>query len=412
MLKQFNLFCLILSILMFSCKKSNSDKTELASLDLTNSYSMVIPKDSGSLSNTSSNNILYELTNSSSLSPLELINANGFNMNGYYSPEYFYQINDLYFLATFSVINSKPKVIESFIINYSDGKAFKLPEGFYPMKYNGSAWIQETCEKPIKEGPNNNFYFKGENRVFEIIASALDLFELQVIDIPGTSATNFNVDLQGEIMVGNIIYSSPTITYQSSVFTTENSYAASSFNNGFTLVKLTNNNILAFNIFLQNNTLIEDTVSVISGQGNNWQYIGTYKFINPNQIIFVFNQGMVRINEQGASVINLSTLTLSNILLADQSDTHIFLFAANASGNNTLIQITPSLTSPTITEILSPGRYLINHLNVLQNDDLTYQANRLDNNTKVFGFYSPATSYFNEVLNYQNITASQLITIK
>ena len=161
-------------------QKKQYFKTQLASLDLTDAYALIIPQDTVTTSNPASANILYKLTSASALTGVNYINADGFNIGSYYAPEYFYHINPLYFLATFSLINSNPLQIESFIINYSNGKAFKLPEGFYPMKLNGSAWVQETYEKPIKAGPNNSYYFKGQDRVFEITQTALDLFNTEV----------------------------------------------------------------------------------------------------------------------------------------------------------------------------------------------------------------------------------------
>ncbi len=405
------LIIVVSAFFIICCKKANSTKTQLASLNLSNVNALVIPQDSG-LQTSSSAGILYQLTGINTLSEVDFINVNDFNMNGYYSPAYFYHLNELYFMATFYIVNSKPQVIDSYIINYSDGKVFKLPEGFYPMKYNGSEWVQESYEKAILEGPENSFYFKGENRVFEITASELDLFSTQTIDIPGTSSSNFNVDIQGHIMVGNTVYTSPTITYISNVFNSTDSYSASNFNNGFSIVKLINNEIITFNVYPQNGNLVEDTLNVIQGVGNGWQYIGTFKYSNPNQIIFVFNQGIVVINDKGTSLMNFSDLQFSNIYEADQSDTHLFLFADDGNQNKVFLQITPANNPPTYTEIFAPNQYLITHFNVREDDDLIYQANRLDNNTKVFGFYSESKSYINEVINYQNLTAHQLITIK
>jgi hypothetical protein len=193
------------------------------------------------------------------------------------------------------------------------------------------------------------------------------------------------------------------------VYATSNSYVSASLTSGFTIVKLINNQIQVFHTYINNNKLNEDTVSVLSGLGNGWQYLGNYEFANPAQLIFVYNQGLIRINSNGASLLPIDNLNLSSITLSDQSSDHLYLFATDPSNKTLLIQITPAM-NPTYTEIFAPNQYQITQLNVLENDDFTYQANRLDNNTRVFGFYS--TSYLNEILNYQNITASQLITVK
>lgn len=412
MFKNVSFFCLIFifAISLWSCKKSNSSKTELASLDLSNVNAFLIPTDTATIIKTGSANILYKLNHSAAISAVDYINVDGFSMDGYYAPNYFYQINDLYFLATFSVINSNPTIIDSYIINYSDGKAFKMPQGFYPMKSNGNGWIQETYEKPIKPGPNNSYYFRGENRVFRITVTALDLFTIDVLDISGTSASDFDVDAQGDVMVGNTIYSSPAIYYHSTVFNSANSYISSSFNSGFSLLRLINNNIEAYHLYLKNNKLIEDTISTIYGQGNGWQYIGAYKFSNPGQVIYVFNQGMISINGNSASLITLNSLQLSSIKIADQSINNLYVFATNITNQAGFFQINPAKEPLNYAEIFSPNQYLFTHINILGNDDFSYQAKRLDTNVQVFGFYS--ATYVNEVINYKNSTASQLITVK
>lgn len=405
-------FILNLLTLLLSCKKSNSSKNNLSYIDLSNVKALVIPYDSSSVNKLSKNQILYKLTTSSSLAQVDFINIDGFNMNGYYQPLYFYSINDLYFLATFAISNSKPQIIESFIVNYISGKVFKLPVGFYPMKYNGSQWIQETIEKPIKEGPNNRFYFKGQDRIFEITQSALDLFNTEVINIIGTNASIFDVDLSGNIIVGNTIYASPTVSFKSTIITSNNTYVTASYSNGFIGIKLLNNNIIAFKTYFKNNQLVEDTISSIKNQGNNWQIIGDYKFTKPNQSVFVFNKGIICVKDTGASILKFPSISFSNIILSDQSYTHLFIYTIDTQNEKVLLQITPSNSPITYSEIFAPNLYSMEHINIFNNNNIVYQGNRLIDNSSLFGYYSSSPPYSNEVLNYNNLKASQLIAIK
>jgi len=90
------IFCILgVTILLFSCKKSNASKVELASLDLTTTNALIIPQDTAILSKSGSADELYQLTNSSALSLVDYINVNGFSMDGHYSPEYMNPVNNL-----------------------------------------------------------------------------------------------------------------------------------------------------------------------------------------------------------------------------------------------------------------------------------------------------------------------------
>jgi hypothetical protein len=393
-------------LLLSTCGKHDKDSNQLGSIISSDAYALIVP-DSADKSGATP---LYKMTESENIEVVKFIAKDGSDMGAHFVPEGIYDLGNDYSLLNVSLNIPMQKVYDSYIVRNVDGVVYQLSPEFHPMKLEQGTWTNDFAVKSIKKSTDVIFYCLGNNQLHKINLSGNFRFTFKSIDVSNITFSNFDVDYQGNVMLGNTFIVSADTMLTTSAYEQGKTSIVKAMDYGFNLVKLQEGSIKISHLYLQDNQLKEDSLTTLVQENSGWQFLGGLSFPANHLTLAIFDKGILNITPSKISVTPLSTFNMKSISLTDQSLTYYYIVGTNMSDKKVFLQVDPTNASPTYSQLVAPNILDIKKIHVSGSNTVTVMAVRLSDNKLLYRRFRTGT--LKDVLNYQGFNTRQVYTIK
>jgi hypothetical protein len=278
------------------------------------------------------------------------------------------------------------------------------------MRSESGNWLDDDRVKPLKKGSELIYYCVTSTHLQRVNILGSGRFEFKSFNVPNITDNNFSVDYQGHVMIGNTFIQSVDSILPVTSFDPANMLTVKSYKNGFNLVKLNDNIITVSHLYLQDNQLKEDSLTTLSQDHTGWQFLNAFAFYDFNQTLVIFDQAIISIAPAGTKIIPLSQFNLKTISFTDQSLDHYFLVGTDLGDEKVVLQIDPSHTPQTYSQLFAPDLFDVKKFHVSNTNAITIMAVRNSDSQEVFRRIKSGT--IKDVNNSQAILTKQVYTIK
>ncbi len=410
MIRLLNLLFAILCVIAFSCKPDILE-TNLGSLDISDGFALVIPDTSNTynpkLVIETNKSGLYKITGSSSLQNVSFISTDGRTMDDKYNAEAMYDLNAAYLFIVLSKINTTPKLFESYVVNKYTGDVKATDYVFYPQTIDNGILVIDYRSKAFKMGKENEFYCFFDQSIEKISISKSNEVSFNKVTIPSTTNSSFKVDNEGNIFTdGKIVTSSATVDVE--WYVSGKSIISKGFSKGFFMTTAKDTSIEISKLTIENDVVKSEILNDIGKGSDPWLFRGSAAFTNLNCTFFMFNKGIISINNLETKMLPLSIYQLSSIDLFDYSKKKLYFTGSSYNDENKkmFVELNPEKTSE-YSSTPSTTSY-VSKINVTLNNIVTYISTHFTNNTETF-YVIPETENVKEVVNKQKLTVKQIM---
>jgi hypothetical protein len=399
-------FFLFIIILVSGCTEKFNDVAGFKYIDIQDAFGLVIGKYKAG-SDTSIR--IFKLTNADKLIEVKYLNESKETVNTNRIPIAVYNLNNDYYLITYTYGDPSQLKFESYLVQKFDGSVQQLLQPVLPEKYIGNVMLTDLEIDAIRSDNNSNYYYSSKNMNTKMNLKVQKEPTFETVFSGETLGNDYIIDYLGNILTSNKLMNEKGITYSLQNKDMSYTFPIKSYVGDLFYITKKADSLIFIDVNIENSTPVEMKMKPsFFDNGNENTFIISHVFPNINKSVILLSQGLFDLHSGEVKRIDLSTLNLSVIYQSRNSDNNYYVYGDNAIGNKVFIKVDPSGTTHVYTQIFTPNDILIDHFSVSKDDKIIFSGKKVSNGKKIYG-YIPASGNNWIIEDDQGITDIQIL---